>query len=511
MFMASNEKKPYSQPDSAKEELIHKFKANPGIFIGTIVVLVIVIVAFVFVPAIVPGAVGSNVDLTFGTYDKTPITYVPGGYFAQIRENIVRNQQNSGADLNNMFMNYQIWRAAFEQTVVHTAVLEEMKKAKYEVPDVVVDKTVAGLPQFQENGKFSSVRYRQMDSTSRAALWREIQAELTEARYRNDVTGLKIASKEADFVKAMASPQRTFDMAAFSLSSYPDSEVIAYAAANSARFQVTHLSKISLKSEKEAQQILQIVQDGTSTFEDAAKTYSQDTATAEKGGDIGIKMAYELTSEIPDEAARGKVIALAKGSFSEIVKVNEAWVFFRSEDDPHPVDTLDSEVVQKIHSYITEFERGRVEDWFIKEADSLVALTQSVGFDDAVMEKGLEKKTFGPVPLNFGSQELLRPLDSSVPELSGAVSNENFWQTAFSTPLNAPSKPFVVGDNVLVLYPVEENDADKEVTDYIESSYSSYWISYIMEQKLHSYFIGNGKLKDNFTDIYFKYLQPSIE
>ena len=44
---------------------------------------------------------------------------------------------------------------------------------------------------------------------------------------------------------------------------------------------------------------------------------------------------------------------------------------------------------------------------------------------------------------------------------------------------------------------------------YIENAYSQYWLSYIMEQTIRSYFMKDGKLKDNFIDVYLKYLQPS--
>ncbi|MDR2447878.1 MAG: SurA N-terminal domain-containing protein [Treponema sp.] len=511
--MASKEKKSLPEvEDSSKEELKRRFKAHPAIFIGTIVVLVIVVIAFVFVPAFVPGAgLGSSIDLIFGTYDKTPITYTPGGYFAQIRENITRNQQNAGQDISNPYLNYQIWRAAFEQTVVHTAILQEMKRIGYSIPDEVVDREVASLPQFQDNGKFSAIKYRQLDNASRAALWRQAQEELIKARYLSDMTGLRVSSKEALFIKAMASPERTFDMVAFPLEAYPESEIRAFASSNAALFQTVHLSKITVKaSESEAKQVLENIQNGVATFEEAARTHSVDSSTSEKGGDMGVKMAFELTSEIPGAAEREAVIALAKGGISSIIKTDAGWTFFRAEEEPHPADVADAAVVQKIKAYIMDFERGRVEDWFIKQADAFAADSQTQDFDTVVSERELEKKQFGPVPLNYGSNQLLPPLDSSIPELSGAASNENFWQTAFSTPLNAVSKPIAVGANVLVLHPVEENPADETNAGYIESAYSSYWLSYVMEQKVNNHFITSDMLKDDFFTVYFKYFSSAF-
>jgi hypothetical protein len=241
---------------------------------------------------------------------------------------------------------------------------------------------------------------------------------------------------------------------------------------------------------------------------------------------MGVALAYELTTEIPDAGAREKVVALAKGSVSEIIKTDAGWTFYRAEETPQPADTSDTDRLSKIRSYIMDFAQGRVEDYFISEADSFIALSRTNGFDEAVAEKGFEKKHFGPVSLNYGSNQLLPPLDTSlIRELPAVASNENFWQTSFSTPLNTVSKSFVASDNVLVLYPLEQSDIDESTGDYIESAYPDYRFdprlgqnvrsffrfSSIMEQNIHLFFMSSDKLKDNFSNIYSRYLQPSFQ
>ncbi|MDR3116129.1 MAG: SurA N-terminal domain-containing protein [Treponema sp.] len=507
--MASKDKKTLRpSDDSAVADLMRRFKTHPFLFIGTIIVLVIVIVAFVFVPAIVPSA-GASVDLSFGSYNKIPLTYVPGNYFSQIREMIARYRQSSMRDTNYQITNYQIWREAFEETVIHTAILDEMNQTGYKVPPEVVDREVAQLPQFQENGRFSTSKYRALDTTSRMALWRQVQDSITKTYYQQDIEELRISSQEKAFIRAMASPKRSFSMAVLPLRAYPDTELIAYAAAQDALFRVIHLSCITItSSEREAQQIRSTISDGTSTFEEAAQTYSQDTY-AERSGDMGIKMAYELTPEVPDEQARESLIHLAKGDLSPLVKVSRGWAFFRAEEASYPADTGDAALLDKIRTYIMEYERGRVEDYFITEAESFRAAVRESSFPDALIQKGLLERTFGPLPLNYGEVPIFTGLSSfSVPELSGAGSNELFWQTAFSTPLNTPSQPLVLGNTVVVLYPSEEIAEDETNGEYIETAYASYWMSSFINQNLRDYFLSNKKLEDRFFDIYLKYIQP---
>jgi hypothetical protein len=498
---------------AAQSEFIRRFKSNPFVFIGTIIFLVIVIVAFVLVPAIVPEAGGGGVDLNFGYYNKTPITYIPGNYFARIQENIARYMQSSLDESNYLYLSYQIWRDAFEETVVHTGILDEMSRSGYKAPPEVVDKRTARLPQFQENGHFSAARYRALDNVSRMSLWREVQDSIAEEYYRGDVTGLRISSREAPFIAAMASPERKFDLVIFPLTDYPDSEIIAHIKANPDTFRVTHLSKITINSgEREALQILASVEEGTSTFEDAARTQSQDSY-AEKGGDMGIKLAYELSTEVPDPGEREKVTGLtAAGALSPLVKVPTGWAFFRCEAPPGPADTSDQATLDKIRIYMTDFERGRMEDWLIREAEQFIAQVRESDFNAAAAARGLETRNLGPLPLNYGGTDLFTSLSSfSIGELTYAESNENFWKTAFTTPVAAPSAPFVIGSNVIVLYPTEEKPAEEATVENIKTRYSSYWLSYNAEQSLRSFFLSHPKLQDNFRDTFIKYFSPVQE
>ncbi|MDR2742840.1 MAG: SurA N-terminal domain-containing protein [Treponema sp.] len=491
-----------------RDEFIRRFKANPFIFIGTIVVLVIVIVAFVVVPAIVPNAEG-GMDLTFGYYDKVPIAYVRGNYLAQVQASYAQYMQ-SAISGNIQGLSQQIWRTAFEETVIYTAMLQEMKRAGYEVPPDLVDEEVAKIPDFQENGQFSVARYRRLDRTTQLSIWKDVRDSMITSRYSADLAGLRQSSREAPFISAMASKERSFDMAVFPLSSYPASELSAFARDNAALFTTLRLSKITVNSsEREIQQIRDSVLDGSQTFEEAARTHSQDIY-AESGGDIGARLAYELTQDIPDKGEREAVAALTKGSLSPTVKVPAGWAFYRAEEDPLPADLEDAAAVEKVRAYLVEFERGRMDDWLIAQAESFITLVKERDFDAAVDEKGLTKGSFGPLPMNYGDSMLFKSLSSSsVSELSGAVGNENFWRTAFSTPLMSPSTPLIIGDNALVLFPREETAAEESALESINSSYSSYWVNNNMNQSIRTGFLQSKRLEDNFYETFNRYFQPA--
>jgi len=499
--MASKEKKlPEKRDDSGKSEIMHRLKTHPFLFIGTVIILIIVIIAFVFVPAIVPRAHGME-DLTFGFYNKVPIKYVSGNYFYQVQQRLANQYQMPSPDDPSYFMIIQwIWRRAFEETVIYMGIQDEMKEAGFITPENVVDREVA--KQFQENGKFSATRYRAMSTASQTALWRQVQESIVAGHYMSDLFGLRTASAEATFISSMASPRRSFELAVFPFSSYPDSEVVSFAEANQALFRITRLSRITINSgEREARQILDLVKNNTSTFEEAARTNSQDEY-AEKDGDMGIRMAFELIPEISDEQARESVINLSRGSLSDLVRVSTGWAFFRAEEAVQPADTGDPAQRDKIRSYIMNNLRGRAEDWLTAEAEKFIAQVREKGFQDAVSNENVIKQSFGPIPVNYGSSALFSTVESTgIPELRNASTNQFFWRAAFSTPLESPSNPFVFENSVMVLYPVEESDADESTIEQIESYYP-YRTRENMDQAFRTYFLSNEKLDDHFDETF---------
>jgi hypothetical protein len=507
--MASKGKKNAAEEEySAKDEIIRRFKANPAVFIGTIAILVLVIVSFVLVPALAPEAQGAGGEFVFGVYNKIPIKYVSDGYFADAVRSLSRGRQSEITEDNVQSINFEIWQQAYIEAVIQTAILDEMKHSGYTAPVKRVNREVAQLPELQENGRYSSAKYQSLDNAARLNLWQRVRDDITRQQYESDISGLGISESEKSFIAAMAAPQRTFDMVSFSIDAYPESEQIAFARANPALFIVTHLSKITVTSgEKEARSVLASVVDGTSTFEEAARGHSQDQY-AERGGDMGSKMAWELLTEVSETADRDKLTGLASGNYSDIIKVSSGWAFFRAEEAPRAAVMDDDSTKQKILAYINEYERGRMSDWAEAEARGFLSLVDEYGFSEAANQKGIEKRSFGPLPVNYGSMEIFPSLESfSVDELAPGITDENFWITAFTTPLSMPSQPLALGRNILVLFPVEESGPDESSEGFIES-YASYWISLLARQSLRTRFLTSDKFEDRFYQAYFRYVSP---
>jgi hypothetical protein len=495
--------------DSGFSEIINKFKTNPALYIGSVVILVLVSVTFVAGDLLFRSARGGG-DLTFGYYDKVPISWVPGNKFSQYYEQLDKYYRDQ-VDLSNPENARELWSIAFGQAVVHTAVLQEMKRSNYEVPERVVDREVARQPQFQENGRFSPALYRQMSDSNRLAQWRQIRDELAITQFYNDLFGLLIPAGEKEFIANMGSGMRTFDMVSFLVDDFPNSEYLLYAQETPGLFSSVHLSKITVNSgEREAKKILESIKDGTTTFEDAARAQSQD-GFADRGGDMGIQYVYDLEREITDAAMRENILSLGRGELSAVVNLKDSWVFFRIEDELKLADFEDTATMDRVRSYMRNYERGRMEDWAIAQAQEFITEAKADGFDNTVRWRRKEKDNIGPLPVNYGSVMLFTALETfnisllRGDELSKLSKNSSFWKSIFSTPLNTPSEPLVHGSKVLVFFPVEQADIDEEKAEEAASMYSDYWLGSITDRSLQPYFLNSPRMKNNFLETFMKF------
>jgi len=510
--MAKKDKKiQANNDDSGFSDIVDKFKANPALYIGSIIILILVVITFVGGDFLSGGrryVQKGGGDLIFGYYDNVPISWVPGNKLSQYYEQYVMNYRNQ-VDINDPEISRILWSKAFEDAAVQIAIVQEMKRSGFEIPERLVDREVA--KQFlDERGNFSITIYRQKSESEHLTLWRQTQEDMAVMHFYNDLFGLLAPEGEKEFFAKMGSDMRTLELVSFQVDDFPESEYLVFAKANPDLFKSAHLSIITVNSsEKAAKKILESIKDGTMTFEDAARAQSQDNF-ADRGGDMGIQYVYDLEKGITDAQVRESILSLGKGELSSVVKLENSWVFFRMEEEIKQVDFDDSAVMDRVRSYMRNYERGRMEDWAIAQADEFIADAKAEGFDNAARKNKKVKASIGPLPLNYGGVELFTVLPSfNVPELRqeimGLSKNINFWKIAFSTPLNTPSKPLVQGSKVLVLLPVGQIDNDKEKAEEISSIFSDSWPYKITAQSLGPYFMKSPRMDNRFQETFARF------
>ncbi len=500
----------HDKPDSGEK----RRKGNPFIYIGTVLLLIVTVVAFVFVPA--AGSASSTNDMTFGSWNGKPIAFVQGGYFSTQVQQIKAQLEGQGyKDTGDQFFAYQVWRRAFENTAVNYALIEYAEKAGIAVSESYIDTQITQSPAFLENGTFSRRKYREATNSFKLSLRKEIEVAALKNRYVTDSVAFIPSKAEIAFPKTMAQSQRVVEYVAIPFSVYPDEERIAFAKANPASFKRVRLSKVTISaSQKEAEQVLAKVSSGSLSFEESAKNHSKDEY-ASKGGDMGSRYVWELKGELKNATDLDAVLSLAKGTVSPVYEtLTGSWSFYRVEDVAVEPDYASADLTKTVSDYLNRNEKGRIEDWVVSAAGKFAAAA-SEDFGATATSNGYTVKETKPFPLNYGKAldvgyfSLLGALDTTdLPELNGADSSESFLTAIFSLPAGQVSAPLVLNDYAIVARVKEIKAADEGELSLLEAYYPTV-VQQSVSDELAAAVLKDPALEDNFIAAFTQYFVQS--
>jgi parvulin-like peptidyl-prolyl isomerase len=512
--MSSPKQKQQNTEDTRKQDKERRPAGkNTFVYIGTIVILVISVVAFILAPSIGGGSSSAGKLPAFGSYAGKPIRYEQNGYMARQVQAINNQLKNSGyAQTDNQFFAFQVWRGAFERTVLHTALLHEAAKAHLSVSEDYLNERMLEQPEFLEDGLFSLEKYKSATESSKLTLRDSIREETLKSYILNDALSFRPSSREVAFLKSMAREERIVEFVSVPFASFPDSEKAAYGRENAAKFRRIKLSRITLNDEKEAQAVLAKVRDGSLSFEDAAKTHSKD-AWADQGGVSGARWGYELDNEVAAVQDAQSVLALKAGEVSNVYKMGSgSYCFFRAEENAVEPDFSSSDTLKAVWDYMNQWEKGKIEDSALANAKAFAADAAGRGFASAAGSHTLKVQEAGPFPLNYGdafsagNSSLFRKISSSA--LAGASTNEKFLSAAFSLAAGAVSEPILLKDAAIVLRVKEIRSADDSSLELMQYYYP-YLASQARQQELYTHYLKSPELKDDFTTAFFKIFQAN--
>lgn len=475
---------------------------------GAVVILLLSVVTFVAIPS-VGGAGAGGKTIVFGKWNGTPIEYAQDSYFIRQMQSISEQMKSQGQEINQ-YSYYSIMQSAFNSTVIRLAILDELKAAGYKVPQASIDQAL--LPYYQDsNGRYSAKLYNETPEITRAGRRATVTEDLTAQRFVDDVFGdmngnfgLKTATGETELIKKMSGPERSFRYVAFSTSSYPESEAIAWGKEHSDLFVKHDLSMITADTEAAAKKVAAALAKNEISFEDAVTTYSTRVGT-DAAGKLSKSFRSDLNALFTDAKDLETVTTLVAGSVSPVIKADKNWAVLRCDAEPTAPDFTDPKVIAAVTSYINENERGRVEDYFVAKAKDFSVQANRDGLDSACKAFGVEKKTTAAFPVNFGNVNILAPVPTdTATELTGAQNSELFFKTAFSLKASEVSEPVLLGSNVVVLQLDEEQAADPQITGMIPQFYQYYAGSWA-QQTLTADFLKSPKLENSFLSTYLKY------
>lgn len=500
----------------AKVKKSNKSKKNLGITIGSIIILILSAITFIFVPTMVKTA-STGEALVFGKYNGEKIEYKTGTFFTNAVNSYANQYQQMGYELTQWDY-YTLFNQAFQTTVINMAFADEVKKSGYKVPEQLVDRNM--LRYFLDtNGNYSAKIFRDTPDSTKIAYRKSVEEELIYDRYFTDVFGdqfsvyyglsdsvygIKSSSKEADLVKEMNSKTRGFDMVSFSTGDFPKEEAASFGKANTDLFVKYDLSAVTVSDEATANSIKKQLDSNEVTFADAVANLSAQYYTNGEGK-VTNSYAYQLKNMLTSDASVAAITSMKAGDVSDVIQTANGYAIFRCDNAATQPDFNDSGFADVAYNYMTIYEAGIIEDYFNEQASRFSIAAASLGFDEAASVYGVEVQSIDPFSLNYGSSALVSGLSSSVSVLSSAQSNEDFLKTAFSLKENEISSPIVMDGNIVVLKMTGEKLASAEDLAILdnESVVRAQFMNYDTSAA-QSAVLNSGKVENNVFSVFLE-------
>ncbi len=488
------------------EEAGKRWHHKPVIWTISLIILIVIVVTFIGGP--LAGKLGASGQVIFGKYGSEVIDLRPGNYLTRQRNLIAEQLGGEYGDQTSFdLVVYQIWKGAFERTVIHTAILHDFNESGMHITESRVDLALTSYPGYLTNGVFDEDKYRQTSNIEKHSNRDLVEEELIHSQYTSDVlASQKVSSHELEFIKSMGTPERKFRYVTISMDAYPNDRLTDYGETHAKLFQKISISRILIRSSAEdAQNLRNQIEADQAIFGELAGAHSQD-AFANSGGEMGELWYHELRADFANLGDLDNLFSLPDGTISEVLPMSgDSWAIFRIDSSSSPIDLKSSEDLEEALSYMKRYEKGMLEDYLIEEGYRFSTTAFSTSFEAASVS--LERPYFstGFFPINYGNlsfrnNPFMKQIadEAGNPILPGASSNLAFFKRAFSIKPGEVSEPLILNNEAVILQLIEERDVPEDELSLLELFYpyaSQQW----KEQQLVDLFLHSDQLEDNFN------------
>jgi len=477
------------------------------LFIGSVIILVLAAVTFIFIPAMAGNA--SQKALVFGKYGNKKIEYTQGSEFANAVSNYTEMYRNQGAELKDSDY-YYIYNYAFISAVQAIAYAQGIKKSGWQPSSQAVARQM--FPYFSDaNGNYSTEVYNSYSAEEKKNLRKELTRGLIWNRYSEDLMGsqskygshtlygLKRSDAELTFIEDMKATKHTFEMAIFDKASYPDSQVAEYGKTNKDKFVKYNLSIITVKEQSKAKSVLNQINKDEITFEDAVSEYS-DKAYSGTDGKLSSNFGYQLKNILVKENDFEKITSLELNKVSEVIETNAGYSIFHCDLAAVEPDFNDSTLLAAVRTYINDNEATLIEDYYIAQAEKISEMSTSKGFEAASKTNNAKFVKVPAFALNYDGSNVIGTIPEEISSISGASSNENFLQSIFSLKEGNISKPVVVGESIVLakLLKIQKDTLTAEQKDAVISDIGN--LDYSSAQ---STLLSSDKVENKVSEVFF--------
>ncbi|RPJ06778.1 MAG: peptidyl-prolyl cis-trans isomerase [Spirochaetaceae bacterium] len=429
-------------------------------------ILSLAILGLVLVGLLYMGGTNSSIfnigKVRLGQYDNRSITWEPGNFFAKMVGRYTSSSQANDIPVD------QIFKQLMPYMYFHTALLIEAEKSGFNPGRKEIEEFLKTQGVVEEYNRATNI-----DRISLYNFYREIYIEykitsqlIAELDYSRLIAEFDNKALD-DFIAKMGEVEKKFRYVVWSYSDYPREEVVKYALENKAQFRTIQLSRLSTKNEKDARDALSKIRSGSSSFEEQGEVLKSDISEPMD------QPYYRLLNVIGDKQAVDAIYSLKKGGVSDVVQVGSDWIIYRCEAESIDANLADVAVMDEIASYVTTYEKGKIEGYFETKAREFAEAAGSNGFASAAVTQGLKSWETGYFPLNIKGLSFLKTIPTptdNAPSILSAQEDVVFFTQAFSLTGDKVSQPILLDDKIIVLQLSGERKAEPAELEKIKSS-----------------------------------------
>ena len=469
----------------------HKKKGKSiGWILGVIILIVLSLLLVLPVTAF-----SGNSSVVFGSYNGENIELSYGNYFFnQVNSLLSSNPQNP----------LGVYMQAFNATVFKTALDQMAEQVGYRTTDHAIDNAIVNGGLFvNDSGQYDSSLYAALSDVEKAAVRQGIEDTLPAQAVLSDISSVKVSDAEKEYSLSINDTVRDFEYISVDYTSYPDADAIAYAEANPTLFETVGLSMVTAATQEEAKAILDGLNAGTTTFEDAAASsidpYSSNT------GSLGDVFYNEISGYLRNEADGDALFAAEEGTFAGPYQTWYGWSVFRIDSASHAADLENSEILQRVKSYISANDSETMNTYVQSKAEEVYQAASS-DFTGAAEANGLEVYTVGPASPNPAMSQFVIGLEMS--DANGGLraataGDRDYYSLLYSAEEGTVLEPHAAGTNTYVIARPVASTADNGIlTSYLDSFYTSF-MPQLVSNDLQNAVLGSDLFVNNFFEVYF--------
>lgn len=507
--MSDNDKNNVTQKkalsfEQGKKQKERKAKAKPRVTIGWILgmaILLLIGASFVLGPTI--GAVlgkRNQSNLVFGTYGKEDISYAYNNYFYDQVQHYADQYKGLQSDPTQAL--YQIWKSAYDSTVVYTAVGQLAKQAGIQVNSDVLNRAIIDSGVYHKDGKFDVDTYQKATAERKSAIESSIRRNLPYQMVMTDISSVIASEAEREYVGSMAATVRDFSYLLFDSSLYPNEEAIAYALGNKQLFESVELSIISLGSAEDAEEVASSLRSGLYSFEEAARERSLDMY-ASGDGYIGTIPFFAITPNFRYEDEASALLSASTGSIVGPFETNGGWAVYRVMAEAKEADLADENSLRLVKAYIASNEEELMDSYLSNLVSEVSQYAKEFGLEEAAFTYDLDLVNVQPTSYNVSNSSFLNNFSYTDPTgMLASYAKSEVQAELFSASEHTLLEP-MQADGVYLLVEVGEDSLDEGMGSYTTMFYD-YLAGSQNQENLAQTLYASDLHKDNFLTTFLR-------